>query len=62
MGTARVGTVVSDRGDDERDDGHLSGVDVGAGCTGIWEYLSEQRERDRRRADADDCGDDEAEE
>jgi hypothetical protein len=61
MVTASVGTVVSERGDDERDDAHLSGVEVGAGCTEIWEYLSEQREQ-RRRADAEDCGDGAAEE
>lgn len=31
----------TERGD--RDDGHLAGVEAGAGCTEIWEYLSEQR-------------------
>jgi hypothetical protein len=29
--------------DDEREDGHLAGVVPGAGCTEIWEHLSEQR-------------------
>ncbi|WP_331236657.1 hypothetical protein [Natronorarus salvus] len=28
----------------ERDDGHLRDVPVGAGCTEIWEHLSERRE------------------
>lgn len=28
----------------ERDDDHLDGVETGAGCTEIWEYLSEHRE------------------
>lgn len=30
--------------DDDRDDDHLSGVEVGAGCTEIWEHLADQRE------------------
>lgn len=29
---------------DERDDAHLDGVEVGAGCTEIWEHLADQRE------------------
>lgn len=29
---------------DTRDDAHLRDVDVGAGCTEIWEHLAEQRE------------------
>jgi hypothetical protein len=29
--------------DDADDDEHLSDVAVGAGCTEIWEHLSEQR-------------------
>ena len=28
---------------DERDDAHLDDVDVGAGCTEIWEHLAERR-------------------
>ncbi|ELZ13062.1 hypothetical protein NP511_16290 [Natrinema thermotolerans] len=28
----------------DRDDGHLEDVDVGAGCTEIWEHLAEERE------------------
>lgn len=28
----------------ERDDAHLDGIEVGAGCTEIWEHLAEQRE------------------
>jgi hypothetical protein len=28
------------------DDGHLQEVESGAGCTEIWEYLSERREDD----------------
>ncbi|MCU4927013.1 hypothetical protein OB905_13670 [Halobacteria archaeon AArc-dxtr1] len=30
--------------DDPRDDAHLDDVEVGAGCTEIWEHLAEQRE------------------
>lgn len=30
--------------EDQRDDAHLEGVEVGAGCTEIWEHLAEQRE------------------
>ena len=35
-------------GDDRptRDDDHLAGVDPGAGCTEIWEHLSEHRHGD----------------
>ncbi|AHG02626.1 hypothetical protein HALDL1_02555 [Halobacterium sp. DL1] len=33
---------MSDRTD--RDDDHLADVEPGAGCTEIWEYLSERRE------------------
>lgn len=41
----RVTTPTSDdRAEDERADAHLDGVDPGAGCTEIWEYLSEQRD------------------
>lgn len=45
MGPATVRPDVSERRDDERDDAHLAGLEAGAGCTEIWEYLSEQRER-----------------
>lgn len=36
----------ADERDDEthRDDEHLRDVEVGAGCTEIWEHLAEQRE------------------
>lgn len=30
--------------EDEREDAHLEDVEVGAGCTEIWEHLAEQRE------------------
>ncbi|MFC5368464.1 hypothetical protein [Salinirubrum litoreum] len=30
--------------DSARDDDHLADVEEGAGCTEIWEHLSEQRE------------------
>ncbi|MCU4743944.1 hypothetical protein OB955_17115 [Halobacteria archaeon AArc-m2/3/4] len=30
--------------DHEREDAHLDGVEVGAGCTEIWEHLAEQRD------------------
>ena len=29
---------------DERDDAHLRDVEPGAGCTEIWEHLSENRD------------------
>lgn len=29
---------------DDRDDAHLDDIEVGAGCTEIWEHLAEQRE------------------
>jgi len=29
--------------DDDTDRAHVSDVEVGAGCTEIWEHLSEQR-------------------
>ena len=32
--------------DEVQDDDHLSDVPVGAGCTEIWEHLSEQRAAD----------------
>ncbi|MFC6719475.1 hypothetical protein ACFQGT_12745 [Natrialbaceae archaeon GCM10025810] len=32
--------------DDERDDAHLDDVEVGAGCTEIWEHLAEKREEE----------------
>lgn len=33
----------TDRSDD-RDDAHLDDLEVGAGCTEIWEHLAETRE------------------
>lgn len=30
--------------EERRDRGHLEDVDVGAGCTEIWEHLAERRE------------------
>lgn len=30
--------------DGERFDAHLSDLEVGAGCTEIWEHLAERRE------------------
>lgn len=30
--------------EDSADDAHLAGVTDGAGCTEIWEHLSERRE------------------
>ncbi len=32
--------------DEKRDDDHLADVEEGAGCTEIWEHLSEKRERE----------------
>ncbi len=37
-------TPQSDDEDADRDDGHLEDVEVGAGCTEIWEHLAEERE------------------
>ncbi|GAB3036730.1 hypothetical protein [Natronobiforma cellulositropha] len=34
----------ADDAEPERDDEHLDGIEVGAGCTEIWEHLAEQRE------------------
>ncbi len=36
----------SDDNDDERIDDHLADIEEGAGCTEIWEHLSERREAD----------------
>lgn len=33
--------------DEPRDDDHLADIEEGAGCTEIWEHLSEKRERER---------------
>jgi len=30
--------------DDKQQDDHLADIEEGAGCTEIWEHLSEQRE------------------
>ncbi|MFC7167091.1 hypothetical protein [Halospeciosus flavus] len=30
----------------ERDDAHLDDVEPGAGCTEIWEHLSEERDEE----------------
>ncbi|WP_267641743.1 hypothetical protein [Haloarchaeobius amylolyticus] len=32
--------------ENERHDEHLRDVDVGAGCTEIWEHLSDQRDEE----------------
>ncbi|MHC3439124.1 hypothetical protein ACYJ1Y_13755 [Natrialbaceae archaeon A-gly3] len=34
----------TDDQDADRDDSHLDDVEVGAGCTEIWEHLAEKRE------------------
>lgn len=34
------------RRNEPRDDGHLNDVPDGAGCTEIWEHLSDQRNAD----------------
>jgi hypothetical protein len=34
----------SEESDADRERGHLSDVEDGAGCTEIWEHLSERRE------------------
>lgn len=33
--------------DEKRDDEHLADVEEGAGCTEIWEHLSEKREQEQ---------------
>ncbi|WP_394327289.1 hypothetical protein [Halalkalicoccus paucihalophilus] len=42
-GTPRRGRAMSN---EERDDAHLADIEEGAGCTEIWEHLSEKRERE----------------
>lgn len=32
--------------DEESEDDHLADIEEGAGCTEIWEHLSEKRERE----------------
>jgi hypothetical protein len=36
-------------GSDEVD--YLAGIEAGAGCTEVWEHLSERREAERRRTE-----------
>ncbi len=43
-------TLDTDRPTDEDDD-HLSDLDDGAGCTEIWEHLSERRAKAAENAD-----------
>lgn len=38
---------------DDRDDEHLKDVEEGAGCTEIWEHLSERREREAAERSSD---------
>ncbi|WP_438267284.1 hypothetical protein [Halorubellus salinus] len=38
------GPATSDDHDGDRDDAHLRDVEPGAGCTEIWEHLSETRD------------------
>lgn len=42
--TCRPESREDDPTEEERDDAHLDGVEVGAGCTEIWEHLADQRE------------------
>ena len=42
--TTDTDTTAEKADEEERDDAHLDGVEVGAGCTEIWEHLAEQRE------------------
>lgn len=37
--------------DEKRDDEHLADIEEGAGCTEIWEHLSEKREREREHSE-----------
>jgi len=39
-----VSTAEQDDSENEADDEHLADIEEGAGCTEIWEHLSEQRE------------------
>jgi hypothetical protein len=41
----------AEEGDDPRVDDHLADVQDGAGCTEIWEHLSDRRESDEVAAD-----------
>jgi hypothetical protein len=36
-----------DESDDETTDAHLADVEAGAGCTEIWEHLSETRDAEQ---------------
>ena len=38
--------TVEDEAPEETDRAHVSDVEVGSGCTEIWEHLSEQRSED----------------
>ena len=40
---ARAETPPADTEESDRHDEHLDDVEVGAGCTEIWEHLSERR-------------------
>jgi len=40
-----TGATEADAGDDAADTDHLDDLQAGAGCTEIWEHLSEHRER-----------------
>jgi hypothetical protein len=42
--TATDDVDATDDEERERDDAHLQDVEPGAGCTEIWEHLSETRE------------------
>ncbi|WP_195893039.1 hypothetical protein [Halopiger djelfimassiliensis] len=33
-----------EQADEEREDAHLEDIEEGAGCTEIWEHLSEKRD------------------
>lgn len=44
--TAADDADATDDDDRERDDAHLQDVEPGAGCTEIWEHLSERRGAD----------------
>ena len=44
--TTQSDDATTDDDRDDRDDGHLSDVPDGAGCTEIWEHIGDRREDD----------------
>jgi len=45
-GDATAAEETDEEAEQRRDDAHLRDVEEGAGCTEIWEHLSETRDED----------------